>query len=317
MGRKRNKSSSVVVYNRILREFTKINNLLPENRKLSLKDRRKLISEKIFPNYKGISPSRIRIKQVKNSLFTELNKIPPNELCDVNYIHPSILPNIDVFGIDEYIQTVLPNCIFIKVSAGQFGETRIFNTRNYNYQRNGVRAIIENIRSAMENGELPSTMDFMGYKKLRDGKPNDGTPEYYYIDFVLVIGNEPQADTTVTEFEIPKNRENKKTETKYQNVILQRIKGLIAKKRRKKRATKSYNKNITELKKIRKRIRQSKKPETKQVLTIHLAEKFDKLYEKIDKDLKKELITPEQHKIRINNAYDAFLLAQGGIINKK
>jgi hypothetical protein len=41
-------------YNRILKEFTKLNNKLPEDRKLSIQERRKIIKEKILPRYKKI-----------------------------------------------------------------------------------------------------------------------------------------------------------------------------------------------------------------------------------------------------------------------
>jgi hypothetical protein len=35
--------------------------------------------------------------------------------------------------IDEFIRERVPDCIFLRVNAGEFGVTKIFNTRDYNY----------------------------------------------------------------------------------------------------------------------------------------------------------------------------------------
>ncbi len=307
MAGKPNKKKGASVYNRILHEFTVINNALPEDRKISLAERRKLISESIYPEYNHVSPSRIPIKKVRGSIFDELDKIPPKELCDVNYIDPSILPNIDVFGLDEYIKTVMPDCIYVKATAGEFGETRIFNTRNYNYIRSGLREIIENIRKAMEDGMLPSSIDWQGYKKLKKNKPNDGTPENYYIDFILNMDGTPIADATIVQFIPEKSREVYNKKRKYQSVMLERIKGLNAKKRRRKRATKTYKKGIDQIRRIKRKLKFVKKPETESMYRLALVSEFNKSNASLDKDFKKGLMTPEQYKIRKNDIYELFL----------
>ena len=129
------------------------------------------------------------------------------------------------------MQTVVPDCIYVRVNADEFGTTRIFNTREYNYTRSGVRAIVENIRSAMDDGMLPSTVDFAGYKKLRPKKRNDGTPENYFLDFILNVAGEPIADSTVVQYDLPRTKEVKKKETKVRNILLGRLKQLASKKR--------------------------------------------------------------------------------------
>ena len=48
---KNKKARGVSLYNKILKQFTKINNQLPEDRKVSLKDRRSYISKEIYPKF--------------------------------------------------------------------------------------------------------------------------------------------------------------------------------------------------------------------------------------------------------------------------
>jgi hypothetical protein len=313
--KKRNVNQGVAVYNRILREFTKINNQLPEDRKLSLAQRRSLISEQIYPQYLGLPEYKLRVRELRNRIISVIEPIPPKEICDINLIDPSALPVIDVFGIDEYLQTVIPDCIYVRVNADEFGVTNIFNTREYNYIRNGVRDIVENIRSAMEDGNLPSTIDFAGYKKLRPKKRNDGSAENYFLDFILNVAGEPIADSTVVQFELPRTKEIKKKETKIRNVLLDRLKKLASKKRRKKRSTKSHRTNVTKLKKIKRRISRATQPKTLQNLNLKLLELYNKTMATLDRDFQNGLMTPEQYQIRKQQVYDNFL-KMGGQINE-
>ena len=307
----RNVNKGVAVYNRILREFTKINNQLPEDRKLSLAQRRSLISEQIFPQYAGIPEYKLRVRELRNRIISVIEPIPPKEICDINLIDPAALPIIDVFGIDEYLQTVVPDCIYVRVNDDEFGTTKIFNTREYNYTRSGVRAIVENIRSAMDDGMLPSTVDFAGYKKLRPKKRNDGTPENYFLDFILNVAGEPIADSTVVQYDLPRTKEVKKKETKVRNILLNRLKQLASKKRRKKRSTKTHRTNVTKLKKIKKRINRATRTKTIKNLNLKLLELYNKTMVSLDRDFENGLMTPEQYQIRKQQVYDNFLKMGG------
>lgn len=304
-------NKGVAVYNRILREFTKINNQLPEDRKLSLEQRRNLISQQIFPQYVGVPEYKIKVRALRNQIFTIIEPIPPKEICDINLIDPAALPIIDVFGIDEYLQTVIPDCIYVRVNADEFGKTKIFNTREYNYTRSGVRQIVEDIRSAMEDGMLPSTVDFAGYKKLRPKRKNDGTPENYFLDFILNVGGEPIADSTVVQFQPPRTQEVRKKQTKIRNVLLDRLKKLASKKRRKKRSTKTHRTNVSKLKKIKSRISRASRTKTIKNLNIKLLELYNKTMATLDRDFQNGLMTPEQYEIRKQQVYDNFLKMGG------
>jgi hypothetical protein len=250
-------------YNRILKEFTKVNNKLPEDRKLSIQERRKIIKEELLPAYKGIPHYKVRIKKLKKQIFKQLDRIPPKEICDLNYIDASEFAQVEWFSLDETITELVPDCVYIKISAGDYGETRIFNTRDYQYGRNGVRKIVEEIRPDAVNQS--GKYIFSAYRKLRPKKRNDGTPENYYLDFILIIldskGNEtPQGDTDTVSFDLPRTREVRKKKTKIKNIIEQKIKSLKSKRDSRKRAKKTLEKNIKQFTKTSRQVSKAKRP---------------------------------------------------------
>jgi len=305
------KKKKTSIYNRVLKEFTKINNKLPEDRKLSIKDRRKIIKEQILPGLSGVPNYRIRVRQIKSSIYREYERIPPKEICDLNYIDLSDFQYVEWHSLDETISELVPDCVYIKVSAGQYGSTRIFNTRNYEYGRAGVRTIVEEIRPDAER--FPSgRFIFTGIRKLRPRKRNDGSPENYYLDFVLFTVDrdgieESFGDTEPIEYELPKTREVRKTKTKVRKIIDNRIKALKSKKDSKRRAKKTLERNIKELGKKVNRVEKSTKPSLNSVVSKD--KQFEKISKLLDKYLKDGKITQNQYDTAVNK-----LLKQMGII---
>ena len=62
-------------YNRILKEFTKLNNKLPEENKLSIKLRREIIKKVILPKYENVPQYKIRVKALRTLLVKEIEKV--------------------------------------------------------------------------------------------------------------------------------------------------------------------------------------------------------------------------------------------------
>ena len=282
------------IYHKVLKEFTKINNKLPEERKLSIQERRRIIKEKILPKYKG-KKSSFRVKVVKTVILREVQKVPPKEICNLNYIDLSTFAYVEWFALDETITQIVPDCVYIKVSAGEYGETGIFNTRNYQYGRNGVRRIIENIRNDAENES--GGYIFTGFKKLRPRKANNGDAENYYLDFVLNIldrrGNAiPQGDTEEVEFIVPRNRTITKKKTRIKNVIEDRIKSLKKQRDKKRRAKKTLQKNITKFVKASKRVEKVRK---KAPVAVQRDKQFRHTAKLLDKYLADGIITQYQY----------------------
>ena len=214
------KKKTTSKYNFILKEFTKLNKKLPAERKLSYKQRRDIVKNQILPQFADVPKSRIGKRRLKAAFNLEISTIPSKEICDINYIDVSEFALVEWFSLDETIRELVPDCVYVKISGGDYGETRIFNTRDYEYGGNGVRSIVEAIRPDAEN--VSGRYIFSAYKKLRPRKRNNGNPENYYLDFVLVIldtqGNQmPMASTESVEFELPKTREVRKKKTKVKN----------------------------------------------------------------------------------------------------
>jgi hypothetical protein len=282
-------------YHRILKEFTKINDKLPEERKLSIQERRRIIKEKILPRYKGKPKSKFKITKVKSVILREVGKVPPKEICNLNYLDLSTFAFVEWFALDETINQIVPDCVYIKVTAGDYGETGIFNTRNYQYGRNGVRRIIENIRPDAENES--GRFIFTGIKKLRPRKANNGDAENYYLDFVLNIldnrGNsDPQGDVEEIEFVVPKSRKITRKRAKIKNVIEDRIKSLKKQRDKKRRAKKTLQKNVTKFVKSSQKVQKLKK---KAPAAVTRDKQFRHTAKLLDKYLADGVITQYQY----------------------
>lgn len=286
------KLKGISLYNKISSEFTKINNTLPEELKLSVKDRRKFIKERIYPLYKGSPTSRVSISSIKKNIEQIIQTVVPKEGCDVNLISPAIL-DVSWMELDNFIKDVLPSCVFIKINAGVYGSTKIFNTRNYNYTKNNVKAIVDKIREAVENNS-DIDMSFVGVKKLKNRKlPNDGTPENYYLDFILTIDSEPIVDVTPVIFNVPKNQKKKVATVK--EIMLGRVKQLVLKKKRKQNARKTTTKNIAKLANLNKKQKRSKSPITKQKLYNEKEKLYGTMLKQLELSYKKGLFSEEQY----------------------
>jgi hypothetical protein len=300
-------AKKTTTYNRILKEFTKLNNSLPEERKLSIKERRKIIKEQVLPAYKDQPKYKFRVRKLREDIVKIYDKIPPKEICDLNYIDPSEYAYVEWFSLDETIRELVPDCIYVKVTAGEYGETNIFNTRNYEYGRKGVRDIVEAIREDAQGAS--GKFIFAGYKKLRPRKRNDGTPENYYLDFVLFIidkkGNEvPQGEAEAVEYEVPKTRENRKKKTKIKNIIEGRIKALKSKKDSRKRAKKTITKNIQAYTKTIRRVHKATKPPRE--LKNQALKLFNKALEQNEKYFKEGKLTKIQYEKNIETIFKEF-----------
>jgi len=288
-------------YNKILKQFTKVNAKLPEERKLSIEQRRKIIKEKILPKFRGKKSYQIKISQIKTYVLREVERVPPREICNLNYLDLAEFQYIEWFSLDETISELVPDCVYVKVSAGEWGETNIFNTRNYQYGRNGVRRIVEAIRTDAENES--GRFVFTAVRKLRPRKVNDGSAENYYLDFVLnLVGRrgeaDPQGDMEQISYNLPRTRDTRKKRAKISNIIEQRIRSLKAKRDSKKRAKKTIDKNISAYLKANKSVEKLKRPNQEK---LKEAEKKQKYAEKqLEKYYKQGKITKYQYEQRKN-----------------
>ena len=194
------------LYNLLLKELGELNKLAPEKQQISIQARRKIVSKELYPKYKA--QGKYNIRSVRAELKGIVKKLPPVEICNPIYLPEAYLSFVEYYEIDNHIRTVLPDCINVRVNAGDIGKTKIFNTKGYGYYDDGVRKIIENIRTFLaDNGSGRAYFD--GIVKLKHNKPNNGNANNYFVDYILFIGNEPAASEQGANVVLDKTQQKK------------------------------------------------------------------------------------------------------------
>lgn len=216
MASKRRQAKPILLYNLLLKEVSAINRNLPEDRKLSVRERRELISKKIYPKYKDQGLTRIRLKPLRDKLVKSIQRIPKKPGCDVLAIPPETFQDVVYYEIEQFIESILPNCIYIKIDAGKFGSTNIFNTRDFNYYSTGIAEITNKINEHSRQKKLKSSTVpvYNGRVNIRPDRKNDGTPDNYFLEMVLTDSG-PHAKLTII---IPKKKKTKRELQRENNV---------------------------------------------------------------------------------------------------
>jgi hypothetical protein len=301
MPRKKSTSKKLTLYQKVSKKFTALNNKLPEEQKLSIQRRRQLIKQGILPALSTTPKSKIRLKQIDEIIKGQIALIPTRDpnLCNLNYISPSQYQEIEWFEIDEFLQRRLPDCIYVKVNAGSFGSTKIFNTRNYNYYFNGVQQITENIRKEVDNAS--GSAFYSGRQMLRPKMKNDGKADSYYLDLVLYM--QPKRGTAmplsplgkITRYTGKNEQETKsirKASTKVNNKLDKLLGKLTKEKEAKGRAFRQIKKDD---KKITKIVNKKVTPRNEFKLIEDFAKSYERAKKKLDNYLAKGLISKAKY----------------------
>lgn len=228
----------IKLYNALVRELGVINAKESKKQRLSPKERREIVSKVLYPKFKG----GYKVAAVKTQIQGIVKKLPPAEICNPLYLSEAYLSFVEYFEIDNHIKRVLPECLDIRVNAGQFGITKIFNTSNYSYYGNGVQKIIENIREKLKNES--GRAYFNGIVKVKPKRPDNGKGENYFVDYVLYINDLAEDDDIGTSYRLPK-REDKKVD-KVQEFIAGKVKTLQKEKAKRKRQAKRAAQKLKE-----------------------------------------------------------------------
>jgi hypothetical protein len=305
------------LYNNVLKRFTAINRLLPEEKKLSLRRRRQIIKQTIIPALSGTPRSQIRVKTIKSLINLYIGAMPirSQEQCNINLIPPEHYSLVQWFEIDELLQRFLPDCIYVRVSAGRFGKTKIFNTRDYNYYLIGVQKITEKIRRNVDNKS--GTAYYIGRQMLRPKMKNDGKAESYFIDFVLYLGTrpdnaEPQAPVGQITRYSPTIKTEKAKVQKASTRVGNELDVIFSKlSRERARKTRAYREVRKDERAIRKITKKKITPQNEVRILEQFAKKYPMALLKLDRYLAKGLITPARHKKAIKNLMELYK-----IINK-
>jgi hypothetical protein len=232
-GKKTTNLKGLKLYNFLLKEFKELNAKKTDLQQLSIKERRKIVSEQLFPKFK--TASKFSIRSIRTEINTFIKSLPPKEICNPLLIPPELLGPIEYYEIDNWIRTFLPACLDIRVNAGILGKTKIFNTDNYSYYFDGVSELVEDIREYLVEDES-GIAQFDGVVKLKSRKKNDGNPANYFIDFILTINNVPQDISTGVNYDLSPKEEKKRDNIT--NYLYGKLKTFKKEKRKKARQAK-------------------------------------------------------------------------------
>jgi len=135
--------------------------------------------------------------QIKIGQTPTLPKEPKGD-----YINPLLIPlplvsGISWFLIDDFLDTELRaeleaidpiRGLRVEINAGQaMGSTGIFNLKEYQYDANGVKNIVENVREFVENDSTP---EWNGQILVRKYAKDDGDADSYYLQLTLYINGQ-------------------------------------------------------------------------------------------------------------------------------
>jgi len=222
----------IKLYNALLKELGEANKKAKNSQRLSPSQRRKIVSEQLYPKFRDTP--RVLVGQVNKDIRGIVKGLPPIEICNPLYLSEAYLSFVEYYEINNHIIRVLPECLDVRVNAGQFGVTKIFNTSNYSYYSDGVQRIIENIRKDVDNNS--GRAYFSGIVKLKPRRKNNGEGQNYFVDYVLYMNDEPLSSDDGVDYSLPK-REGKKVE-KVKDFLVEKFKILEKEKKKRKRQAK-------------------------------------------------------------------------------
>jgi hypothetical protein len=287
------KRKAGVSYQRLLHEVTVHNSSLPPEKQLSLKERYEFISQKIYPRFKDIPAYKFRITEARKAIANGIRRRPPKETCDVNTIPERLYTGVDYYDIEYFFKNKLPGCIWVQVSAGNFGNTQIFNTRDFDYYESGVNKITNAINDYVRDLPKPKVSGevfYDGYPQLRPGKKNDGDPENYYLDMVLNEGRVKYKKVEIIQLPETVKKKAKVKKKKVAKIIDEKIKKIKFKESKTKKINRAIITGINSIKEIRK----ARYIPTKQKESIAKAG-FDYAKKILDKHLKAKEITKKKY----------------------
>ncbi len=296
----------ITTYNILLREITLLNNNLPEDRKLSLKERREILSKKVYPLYKGTAKRYLRKKEIRETLVKKLQRLPRKPTCDVTEIPEDFYESVPYFDIDQFLTQIIPNCVFVRVFAANFGETKIFNTRDYSYYSTTLSDITNRINQWVRQQPKPKRGSdkvpfYVGQVQVKPGKKNDGNPDSYFLEMVLVIKGITAKEIEPVEVPKGKKKKKRKGQKTVRQLIEERTRGLLMEKSKIKKIRQLLLREIQDFRKLIK-----KRYFTKEQRIESAKKAFDVEKRKIDRAYEKKIIDKTRHADLIRTAKKGF-----------
>ncbi len=214
------------LYNKISKDLTAYNNSLPPDKRIPYKIRRGMIKNNLYPHFKGKGARETTYKDIRAYIVGELSDFMI-ETGDVRLINPAEYFEIDYYDIGTFIEKLVPLSIDIRVNAGEFGKTNIFNTADYEYSSSSIPEIVDNIRVLEQLGSN-NYPKFTGVVLVKPGR-QEGKIDSYYLEFQLSYDGEAVPLDT-QDAGIEAKQKKVKGKNKLENERLRKAKKTIAEK---------------------------------------------------------------------------------------
>lgn len=305
---RQNTSGKGNLYHLLVHEVSQYNKELPAEKKLSMRDRYDFISKKIFPRFKDVAKRKLRITDIRKAIVNGIHRLPRQPTCDVNTIPEDRYTGVDYYDIEKLLKEELPQCINVKVSAGNFGETDIFNTRDFDYNKSGVADITNAINTftrklatRKKSGYGSGEIYYNGFPQLIPGKKNDGNPDNYYLELVLNKGATASKQIEVVKLPEPIKKKAKKKKKSIAKQLDEQIRKVEFQKSKTKRLQREIIKQIDFFQALLKQPYIPKKDKMK-----YAKEAFKREKARIDRPHKKGEITDKKYNQLLNMITKAF-----------
>ena len=177
------------LYNKLSKDFAKLNAKLDPAYRLPIAVRRKIISETILKHFKGL-PAKFRTNAAIEQYINKILEATNSGLYDLRLLPTSAYSSCPYYEIDFRIRDFLPQGVETQVNAGNFGVTKIFNTSNYDYEESDVRNIVEAIRTHLKGegvSDESSVAEFVGMIMVKPNHRDDNMISSYYLEWRLYI----------------------------------------------------------------------------------------------------------------------------------
>jgi hypothetical protein len=210
--------------------------------KKSYQDVQKWVSANLYPLFKGENPNRVKIADIESAISAVLSGQKPKGKKKVTCGDVFSVPDGDILELNwwELEDTLfkLDPIVQARVNAEGFMVSSILPAGDL-YSDSSTKEAVNLIR---ENQENLSGATWVGVRKLKSNKKNDGSPCNYFIDFVLSTdGNVDYSDEVFGEqisLTPEQEAEREARREKVEKIKRERAKARRAKKRKRPKTTK-------------------------------------------------------------------------------
>ena len=198
----------------------------------------KWVSQNLYKNFKGLSPSKVKIADIQNAIEAVISQKIQKIVCgSVFQVPDGDIEEQNWWEFFDNLKNISAN-VKTRNNAGNFGVSDILVAEDLQRDAEAFK-IINEIRSFYKNKSGPT---FIGFRRVLPGKKDDGDPCSYFIDFILsingVLVDDPSDEVFLTEEQSEESmaarRERLKTFKKERS---QRARKQKAKKRKRPQST--------------------------------------------------------------------------------